>query len=282
MVLAPLMISIIMIVAFFLWEKRIPRETAAMFVLLFQMPGCLRSPIVWLYSPPHIWFYPNFAVLIAITLTPFLWWGAMFTMYTTLWQQVYQWSAMRAAAHMIPLSALSFLVSMTGSLSTSVSPKWLILAGQFMTIIACLLLSFDTGPEKYWQFALPGFSLGSAGCQLMYMHTNIAIFKATPPAMAGTIGAIFNGTLQLGSAIGLAIVSSLEISVETTHGGFTKYYGRAAVFYLFIGVITVQALAILIFYRVQPSINDETLSASTEDVVGEKCAEVHIENGKVC
>ncbi|KZP24584.1 MFS general substrate transporter [Athelia psychrophila] len=257
MVLAPLIISIIMIVAFFLWEKRIPRETAAI--------------------PPHIWFYPNFAILIAISLTPFLWWTAMFMMYTTLWQQVYHWGAMSAAAHLIPLSALSFVVSMSGGFSRFINPKWIILAGQFLTIIACILLSFDTGPEKYWQFALPGFLLGSAGNQLMYTHINIAIFKATPPEMAGTIGAIFNGTLQLGSAIGLAAVSSIETSVEATHGGFTKYYGRAAVFYLFIGVIIVQALGLLIFYRTQPSSEapmDKTLAGSTEDVVDEKCAQV--------
>ncbi|KZP31546.1 MFS general substrate transporter [Athelia psychrophila] len=248
MVLAPLIISMIMIVVFFLWEKHIPPETAAI--------------------PPHIWFYPNFAILIAVALMPYLWWTTMFMMYTTLWQEVYHWSAMMAAAHMIPLSALSFLVSMTGGFSRLISPKWIILAGQALSIIACVLLSFGSGPEKYWQFVLPGFLLGSAGNQLVYTQTNIAIFKATPPAMAGTIGAMFNGALQLGSAIGLAAVSSIETSVEATDGGFEKYYGRKAVFYFFIGLTTVQALGVLKFYR--------TLAGSTENVqvVDEKCTEV--------
>ncbi|KZP08424.1 MFS general substrate transporter [Athelia psychrophila] len=233
LVLAPLIISVIMIVAFFIWEKHIPKETAAI--------------------PPHTWFYPNFAVLFSVALMPYLWWTTMFTMYITLWQEVYHWSALKTAAHMLPLGVLAFVVSMTGGFSRLISPKWIILTGQVLAIVASFLLSFANGPDKYWRFVLPGFLLGTAGNQLMYTHTNIAIFKATPPAVAGTIGAIFNGALQLGSAIGLAACSSIETSVEATHGGFDKYYGRAAVFYFFMGVIGVQALGVLVFYRVQPS-----------------------------
>lgn len=63
------------------------------------------------------------------------------------------------------------------------------------------------------------------------------------------VGAIFNSGLQLGSAIGLAVDSSIEAGVEKTHGGFTKYSGRAAVFWWLLSVVIVQALAVLIFYR---------------------------------
>lgn len=49
--------------------------------------------------------------------------------------------------------------------------------------------------------------------------------------MAGTVGAIFNGALQLGSAVGLSVVTSIQTSVEKKHGGPTSYSGRAAVFW---------------------------------------------------
>lgn len=196
----------------------------------------------------------------------------------------------------IPLSALSFLVSMTGGFARIINPKWLILAGQILAIIACVVLSFGDGPDKYWQFILPGFLLGSAGNQLVYTHTkyvnaiyflilaltaihcSIAIFKATPPAMAGTIGALFNGALQLGSAIGLAAVSSIETSVESTHGGFAQYYGRSAVFYFFVGLFSVQALGVVILFRDQPNepCGVQVTVGSTENaqVVHEKCSNV--------
>lgn len=85
---------------------------------------------------------------------------------------------------------------------------------------------------------------------------------------------MFNGALQLGSAIGLAVCSSIETSVEATHGGFDQYFGRAAVLYFFMGLVGVQALGVLIFYRVQPSssaLEGQSLAGSTESVVEEKC-----------
>ena len=45
--------------------------------------------------------------------------------------------------------------------------------------------------------------------------------------MAGTVGAIFNGALQLGSAVGIAAVSSIETSVEERSGDEAGYAGRA-------------------------------------------------------
>lgn len=63
------------------------------------------------------------------------------------------------------------------------------------------------------------------------------------------VGAIFNSGLQLGSAIGLAVDSSIETSIEENHGGFTTYDGRAAAFWWLLAAVVVQALAVLIFYR---------------------------------
>ncbi|OAX32395.1 MFS general substrate transporter, partial [Rhizopogon vinicolor AM-OR11-026] len=54
MVLAPLIISILMMVAFFYWETLIPVENAAI--------------------PPRTWFYNNFSVLVVVGLLPYFWW----------------------------------------------------------------------------------------------------------------------------------------------------------------------------------------------------------------
>lgn len=69
--------------------------------------------------------------------------------------------------------------------------------------------------------------------------------------MAGTVGAIFNGALQLGSAVGLAAVSSIETSVEASHGGPTSYAGRAAAFWFLLGVVCLEAISLAVFYRVE-------------------------------
>lgn len=78
--------------------------------------------------------------------------------------------------------------------------------------------------------------------------------------MAGIVGAIFNGALQLGSAIGLAAVTSIETSVEEVHGGFYEYRGRAAVFWFLLCISAVETIGVLVFYR-----NRSTTTVSGSD-----------------
>ncbi|KAK7681756.1 hypothetical protein QCA50_015103 [Cerrena zonata] len=230
-VLVPLIISVFMVVGFFVYETKIPAEVAAV--------------------PPSTWFLPNFAVLFGVALLPYFWWTTIFTIFTTLWQQFYGWSAIETALRMLPIGALAFAISFTGGLSRIVSPKWILLSAQGLLVIATILLHFADGPDKYFKFVLPAFILGTSGCMFTYTHTNIAIFRTSPASMAGTVGAIFNGALQLGSAVGLAAVSSIETSVEASHGGPTSYAGRAAAFWFLLAVVCIEAISLTIFYRVE-------------------------------
>ena len=66
--------------------------------------------------------------------------------------------------------------------------------------------------------------------------------------MAGTVGAIFNSALQCGSAVGLAAITSIETSVEATHGGPQEYAGRAAAFWFLLGIVVLEFISISIFY----------------------------------
>ncbi|KAG0704079.1 major facilitator superfamily domain-containing protein [Suillus ampliporus] len=228
-VLVPLIISISMVVGFFYWETLVPVENAAI--------------------PPRTWFYHNFSVLFAVALFPYFWWSTVFTIFTTLWQNVFDWSVISSAVHMFPIGILSFAMSFTGPLSRIFSPKWIILTGLSLCMIATILLALGGGnPQGYWPYIFPAFTLGSAGAMLTYTHANIAIFQAAPSSMAGTVGAIFNGALQFGSAIGLAAVSSIETSVEATHGGSHEYDGRAATFWFLLGIVVLQFISVSIFY----------------------------------
>jgi len=70
--------------------------------------------------------------------------------------------------------------------------------------------------------------------------------------MAGTIGAIFNSALQLGSAIGSAAVTSISTSLDEGAIGESEkqqYRGRAAAFWFLLAFVVVQALVVLVFYH---------------------------------
>ncbi|KAI0699504.1 MFS general substrate transporter [Cerioporus squamosus] len=240
-VLAPLIISVFMVAGFFYFETTIPADRAAI--------------------PPRTWFLPNFLVLFFTALLPFFWWTTVFTIYTTLWQDVWHWSAISTAIHMIPIGVLAFAMSFTGSLSRVINSKWIILFGEGLCIIATILFAFADSPAKYWPYVFPAFVLGSAGAMLTYTHTNIAIFRTSPSSMAGTVGAIFNGALQLGSAVGISAVGSIEASVEATHGGPETYAGRAAAFWFLLALVVIEFFSMLVFYRISKEGTAETDTA---------------------
>ncbi|KAH8105285.1 MFS general substrate transporter [Cristinia sonorae] len=243
-ILVPLIISVLMIVAFFVWETKIPVSIAAV--------------------PPQTWFLPNFSVLFAVALVPSLWFVTSFTIFPTLWQTYYHWSVISVAARLVPVGVICFAVSFSGGLSRYTSPKYILLPAQVLVLGATVLLRFGDAPDKYFRFILPGFIIGAAGCMLTYTHGNIAIFRTSPPAMAGTVGAIYNGALQLGSAVGLSAVTSIQTSVEKTHGGPSSFAGRAAAFWFVCGVVGLELISIAVFYRVDAEKSTEGAEPSGE------------------
>ena len=69
--------------------------------------------------------------------------------------------------------------------------------------------------------------------------------------MAGVVGALFNSALQLGSAIGIAIVTSISTSIERKDGpdGIANFNGRADAFWFVFGVICIAIAGLLLFYK---------------------------------
>lgn len=245
------------------------------------------------HSPPRIWFVPNFAVLFVASFLPFLWWTSVFTGYTSLWQQVYQWSPLSVALRMIPNGAVSLFVSFTSGWARVVSPKWIILGGQALVFVATILLATADSPHKYFSHVLPAFIVGSTGVMLVCTHANIALFRTTPASLAGTVGAVFNGALQLGVAIGISAMSSIQNSIEAKlphmlvpgpSGGHpvsvtTSYQGRADAFWFILAVVGVQFISMLVFYRVEaehgpmPSDIEQTADFRSQQLVEKAVSE---------
>lgn len=73
------------------------------------------------------------------------------------------------------------------------------------------------------------------------------MFATSPPSIAGTVGAIFNSFLQLGGSIGVAVSSTIITSVN---GNDTdSYSGRAAAWWFVLGVVGVETVVFVSFYR---------------------------------
>lgn len=141
-----------------------------------------------------------------------------------------------------------------------------------LLIIGTTLLALADSADKYFSHILPGFIFGSAGAMGVYTHAYIAIFRCVPTSMAGTVGAIFNCALQLGGAVGIAAVSSIESSLEAglprnSEGVVASYKGRAAGFWFLLAIIGMEMLNVLVFYRVEKISKEDVES---QGKVGEK------------
>jgi hypothetical protein len=78
-------------------------------------------------------------------------------------------------------------------------------------------------------------------------------------SMSGTIGALFNASLQLGSAVGIAAVTSIESSVEArSPRGAEGFEGRRDAWIFVVAAIAAMAISVAVFFRTtQPAPADE-------------------------
>ena len=65
----------------------------------------------------------------------------------------------------------AFLLNFTGPLQHKLSPKWFILFGQILIMVAAVLGTQADGLHQYWRYDFPLFILGSAGAQFVFTHT---------------------------------------------------------------------------------------------------------------
>lgn len=254
--LAPLIISIALAGAFFWWESRLHPDDAVL--------------------PPRMWRYRNFGILVALALVPYLWWVTSFVLLTAWWQEVFGWSAIKTAVHFLPMGVSAWLISfITGRLPHWFAHKYILLAGLLLSVIATILLPFGDSPAKYWRYDFPAFIIGSIGMMIIFANSSIAIFSYTPPHVAGTVGAVFNSALQLGSAVGLAAISSIsnsvnskqtfdppsnqwspilnEIPASTWRAAFK---GQAAAYWFLLAVLGTLLVSVTVFFKVDLPVHD--------------------------
>lgn len=131
------------------------------------------------------------------------------------------------------------------------SLRTILLLGGFLTIPASILCAFaDRRGVYYWEFEFPAFLLGTMGCAILFVNSNIAILKSTPPAEAGVVGAVFNSGLQLGAAIGTSAINTIRASVSARQPDpATSFKGYAAGFWFCLGVIGAELIMIVVFFN---------------------------------
>jgi MFS family permease len=152
------------------------------------------------------------------------------------------------AIHFLPIALGVFpCLPISAGLQAKIPLKWILVMGEVLAFVGSALLPFanSNSPERYWRYTFPGFLLGTVGAGLIYLTANIALLAVTPPSISGIVSAVFMATLQTSAATGVAIITSIQTSVQPDPISFK---GRAAGLWFlvaFIGFILILTLVLM-------------------------------------
>ncbi|KAI0078409.1 MFS general substrate transporter [Panus rudis PR-1116 ss-1] len=201
-VLAPLIVSIALIVAFVYTETKVSH------------------PLI----PPAIWKLPTFTPLFFITMSLYGFMNVFSFQQSQIFQQIWQTSALSAAIRFIPYGVTGFITtSLVGSIAQYVAAKYIIVLDLLCILGGTILYQYAPTAEHYWNRVFPAFIITSFGISSAFVAANLEMLQAPSrrpeihiPGVTALIGAIFNSVLQVGSSICIAIATA--ITTEVNHG----------------------------------------------------------------
>ncbi|KAI0152458.1 MFS general substrate transporter [Hypoxylon sp. NC0597] len=197
-VIALLVVGIVLLIIFVLWERIFP------------------TPLM----PPHIWKDRNFSLIIAVVLfgtmsfTSSGFWTAFFL------QQIKQYSTLMVAVHLLPMAIAGLIWNIiAGRILHRVNNTAIMVFGAVCYLGASLLFSFMKPESNYWAFMFPALILNVAGADLQFNVANMYVMQSLPKHQQSLAGGIFNVVIRLSNAAVMGISTAVFSSVELTAEG---------------------------------------------------------------
>jgi len=205
---------------------------------------------------PGLFREPNLAAANLAQLLLGAAWIPMWFFLNLYLQQVLGYSAFPSGAALLPMTVL-IMVGMIGlapRVLQRVGPKSTTVAGLVLLTVGIAWLAMIDADGSYAVDVLPGSLVAALGMSLAFIPTLGTAISAAPPDEGGVAAGVVNSSYQIGSALGLAVMTA----VASGHGAdqlgnlhaLTEGYSAA-----FIGaalVAAVAALSTLAFFK-QPA-----------------------------
>lgn len=179
------------------------------FVLIQRLA---RRPLM----PLSIWRTPDLAAANAAMAVLGAAWIPMWYFLNLYLQQVLGYGAFPSGAALVPMTALMMLlmVGVTGRLIARFGTKRPIVTGLVVLAAGLGTLSTIRAHGSFVTDVLPGSLISAVGMALVFIPATMAAIGATPPEQGGLASGIVNTTYQVGSAVGLAVMTA----IATSHG----------------------------------------------------------------
>ena len=158
--------------------------------------------------------------LVAADLTQLIAFSGFFSMffYATLYmQEILHYSPLRAGAAYLPITAGFAVAGATASqLVTRIGTRPVVVAGCLMAGAGIWWVSRVPLHGSYVTDLLPGFVVMSLGAGSVFVSVTAAANAGVPADKAGLAAGLLNSSQQVGSALGLAVLSAVAIT-RTSH-----------------------------------------------------------------
>ena len=138
---------------------------------------------------------------------------SMFFFVTLYMQEVLHYSPLKAGAAYLPITA-GFVVAggIASQLITRIGSRPVVVAGSLMATAGIYYLSRLPLHGSYVTDLLPGFLVMSLGAGSVFVSIAAAANAGVPGDQAGLAAGLLNASQQIGSALGLAVLSILAIT----------------------------------------------------------------------
>jgi EmrB/QacA subfamily drug resistance transporter len=218
----------------------------ALFVAFVVVERRSRNPLF----PFAIFRIKGLAAADATQLIAFAGFLSAFFFLTLYMQNVLGYTPIQSGSAYLPVTAgIVLAAGISTQLIPRIGTRPIIVAGALIAAAGMYLLSRIPVDGTYLRDLLPGLAVMSIGLGAVFVTVTAAANAGVPADQAGLAAGLLNSSLQLGSALGLAVFSAIA-TAHTDHllaGGtaasaaLTSGYGRA----ILAGAIAVLAAAVI-------------------------------------
>jgi len=205
-----------------------------------------RDPLM----PLAIWRAPNLAAANVAMLLLGAAWIPMWYVLNLYVQQVLGFGAFEGGAALAPMTALIMvlMVGVTPRVVGRFGFKAPLSGGLVLLTAGIAWLSFVRPDGSFLVDVLPASLVGAAGMSLAYIPTMLAALSGAKPEEGGLASGIVNTTYQIGSALGLAVITAIATANGAdqlgnpgalTDGFQAAFLGAAAIALVAAGLVAI-------------------------------------------
>jgi hypothetical protein len=124
-------------------------------------------------------------------------------------QQVLQYSALWAAAVLLPISIMLLLAERFGRLTSFVGSRWLVLGGALLAAGGIAWIGSAAHPVPFWSYVILGTTVFGLGLSVAVPALTHAVVAAAPEECAGVASGLNHAVVRAAGLIAIALLGSI-------------------------------------------------------------------------